>query len=133
MKKLNATPSKSIAAILADYGIAPVQGQSIGVEMTIHLKGIISKGENEFAAQTCGALGLEDFARAFVQMGATEKAIKKSVILASLGKVKLSEEKELRVAEIVKEIQAIFTRLPKMEKEGKRTGKFVLTCDAGII
>ena len=133
MKTLNATPSKTLADISAEIGFAPIEGQTVKVEFTATIKGTLTKGESYLAAQTCNALGLIDVARLLIQTGAPKNAIRKNVILAALGKLQFTEEKEKAAADCVKEIQAVFQRLPKAKREGKRTGKLTVTCDAGLI
>jgi hypothetical protein len=133
MKTLKATPSKTLADLSAEMGFAPAQGQTVKVEFTATIKGELSKGENYLAAQTCNALGLEDIALAFVSMGATKNAVRKMVCLAALGKLKVSEDKRKLAEECAEEIRAVFQRLPKAEREGKRTGKLTVVCDAGLI
>jgi len=133
MKTLNATPSKTLADILEENGIAPIEGQTVACEISLTVKGTLSKGESYMAAQTCNALGLIDLARAFRACGVTKNAVKKNVLLSALGKLQLNAEKESEAQAIAKEIQAVFQRLPKAKREGKRTGKLTVTCDAGLI
>lgn len=133
MKTLNATPSKTLADILADNGIEPLQGQTIGVQLEIRVKGNISKGEDYESAQTCNALGILDVCRVLAMAGITRERALELVTASALGETKCKEETEKMAVELVESFKEKMQSLPKAKRDGKRTGKFVLTCEAGII
>ncbi len=113
-----------VAELLTLLGINCPPGQSMEVNETLNIRGVISKGVDTEANATVKTLSLATVGCILRHCGITrETAIDKA--LSAILSPEKDNPADLQFAEAFK--QAVAAKLPKMPVSGRRTGKLIVS------